>query len=172
MSSVEQLGRNVHSHRCVLLAALVLGVYFGLGTPGAAPTPDPAAPSPSLLPTTRPGLSANEGVFLITTTDDGSEVIYFIAQDTRHHTLPGDLQLEQQLNPLWPVRIVDRDAVLAFPEAAPVGAAGVGRLSATVSDASQQRPTRQSPPTPPRQPTPSLSPSRRHSSTRSAQATT
>jgi hypothetical protein len=109
-------------------------VFFGLGTPGSAPTPVPEAPPRSLLPATQPGLSANEGVFLVTTTDDGSDAIYFIAQNTRHSTLPGDLQLERQLNPLWPVWAVDRDVVLAFLEAAPVGAARVGLLSATVSD--------------------------------------
>ena len=69
-------------------------------------------------------------MFLVTTTDDGSDAIYFIAQNMRHSTLPGDLQHERELNPLWPLWVVDRDVVLAFPEAAPVGAARIGLLDA------------------------------------------
>ena len=106
-------------------------------TPTAArpiPTGNAAAPPDSLLPTTQPGLSTSEGVFLITTTDDGSDAIYFIAQNTRHSTLPGDLQHERELNPLRPAWIVDRDVVLAFAEGDPVGAARIGLLSGAVAD--------------------------------------
>jgi LysM repeat protein len=71
-------------------------------------------------------------VFLVTAADDGSRAIYFIARGTRHSTLPGDLQLEQQLNPLWPIRLASRDEVLEFAEAAPVGSARAGLLGVTV----------------------------------------
>jgi LysM repeat protein len=118
----------------VLLGALALAVLAGLGAPGPGPTPV-AAPTPhSLLPMTQPGLSAEEGVFLITAANDGSSAVYFIAQNTRHSISPGDMQFEQQINPLWPVRIVDRDVVLAFGEAAPVGSAPVGLLNALATD--------------------------------------
>ena len=109
----------------MLLGALALAISAGLGTP----TPVPAEPPRSLLPATQPGRSAAEGVFFITATDDGSQVVYFIAQNTRHSTLPDDLHREQQINPLWPVRVVDRDVVLAFSEAAAVGRASVDRKS-------------------------------------------
>ena len=83
---------------------------------------------------TQPGLSSYEGVFLITATDDGADAIYFIAHNARHSILRGDLQLERQLNPLWPVRLVERDVVLGFPEGAPVGAARLGLLSPAVAE--------------------------------------
>jgi LysM repeat protein len=84
------------------------------------------------LPATAPGSTRDEGVFLITAADDGSRAVYFIAQNTRHSILSSDLQLEQQLNPLWPVRSVSRDEVLAFPEAAPIGSAKTGLIKITI----------------------------------------
>jgi LysM repeat protein len=77
-------------------------------------------------------LTRDEGVFLITAADDGSRAAYFIAQNTRHSIASGDLQLEQQLNPLWPARAASRDEVLAFPEAAPIGQAKLGLITAPV----------------------------------------
>jgi len=78
-------------------------------------------------------MTRNEGVFLVTAADDGSQVIYFIAQNTRHNVMPIDVQMEQQLNPLRPLRFVDRDEVLAYVEAAPVGGARAGLLGTTVA---------------------------------------
>ena len=73
------------------------------------------------LPATVPGLTREEGVFMITTADDGSRAVYFIAQGKRHSILSSNLQIEQQLNPLWLVWTTGRDQVLAIPEGAPVG---------------------------------------------------
>jgi len=116
----------------VLLAAIALTVSLVLGAPGPTLISAQTASSRSQLPATQPGLSRNEGVFLVTAADDGSRLVYFIAQNTRHSTLPGDLQLEQQLNSLWPVRPATRDEVLAFVEAAPVGRARTGLLTGPV----------------------------------------
>jgi hypothetical protein len=92
-----------------------------------------AGPSPvSQLPATAPGLSRDEGVFLVTAADDGSRVVYFVAQNSRHAITESDLQIEEALNPLWPVRVVARDEVMSFPEGAPVGVARVGRLDPPV----------------------------------------
>jgi LysM repeat protein len=113
----------------VLLAAIALSFSLALGAVGPSVFAQ-AAPARSQLPATQPGLSRDEGVFLVTAADDGTRLVYFIAQNTRHSTLPGDLQLEQQLNSLWPVRAATRDEVLAFPEAAPVGTARTGLLNA------------------------------------------
>ena len=140
--------------RGVLMAAIALAVSLalGLGTPGpipspsAVPTPAPAstavptppptplAPPRSQLPATQPGLDADEGVFLVTAADDGSRAVYFIAANARHSLLASDLLLEQQLNPLWPVRFASRDEVLAYPEAAPVGSGRAGLLGAAVAE--------------------------------------
>lgn len=103
-------------------------------TPTAAPTtpaytPPPAGLPASHLPQTVPGLSRNEGTFLITAADDGSRAVYFIAGNARHSILGADLQLEMQLNPLWPVRQASRDEVLSIVEGAPVGSARAGLLS-------------------------------------------
>jgi LysM repeat protein len=103
---------------------------LAFGAPGASTTSAQATAGRSELPATRPGLSPNEGVFLITAADDGSRLVYFIAQNTRHSTLPADLQREQELNVLWPVRVATRDEVLAFAEGAPVGSARAGLLNA------------------------------------------
>jgi LysM repeat protein len=128
-------------HRNVLLAAIALSVSLlslGVQGPTPTPTPTPTLPTPvptpvptrqSQLPPTQPGLTSDEGVFLVTAGDDGSKLVYFIAQNTRHSTLTADLQLEQQLNPLWPVRTASREEVLDFPEATPVGSARSGLLS-------------------------------------------
>jgi LysM repeat protein len=116
----------------VLLAAIALTVSLVLGAAGPSLLSAQTASSRSQLPATQPGLSRNEGVFLVTAADDGSRLVYFIAQNTRHSTLPGDVQLEQQLNSLWPVRPATRDEVLAFAEAAPVGSARTGLLTGPV----------------------------------------
>ena len=112
----------------VLLVNIALAVSLALG---AAPAFAQSAPA-SRLPATQPGLTRDEGVFLITAADDGSRAAYFIAQNTRHSIGSGDLQLEQQLNPLWPVRAASRDEVLAFPEAAPIGQAKTGLITVPV----------------------------------------
>jgi LysM repeat protein len=111
----------------VLLAAfgVALSLILGAGTPASAP-----APTVPPLPPTQPGISHDEGWFLFTTADDGSRVVYFIAGNTRHSILPSDVQLELQVNPLWPERQASQDEVLAFPEAGPIGAAKVGLLCA------------------------------------------
>ena len=105
-------------------------------TPTTAPTraavSQPAADAglpASQLPPTAPGLSRNEGTFLVAAADDGSRAVYFIAGNSRHSVLTADLQLEMQLNPLWPIRQVSREEVLAFVEGAPVGHARAGLLS-------------------------------------------
>ena len=84
----------------------------------------------SQLPATHPGTGRDEGTFLVTAADDGSRVNYFIADNIRHNVLPADMQVELQINPLWPVRMASRDEVLAFPEGAPVGAAKAGLITA------------------------------------------
>jgi LysM repeat protein len=116
----------------VLLVAIALTVSLALGAPGPTPSPAPAVSPRSQLPATQPGLSRNEGVFLVTAADDGSPLVYFIAQNTRHSILPADLQLEQVLNSLWPVDGATREEVMAFSEAAPVGSARTGLLTAPV----------------------------------------
>jgi LysM repeat protein len=85
------------------------------------------------LPATAPGFSNTEGVFLVTAADDGSRAVYFIAGNTRHSISVADLQLEQQLNPLWPVRFSSRDELLAFAEGAPIANARAGLLGAAVA---------------------------------------
>jgi LysM repeat protein len=75
-------------------------------------------------------LSPDEGVFLSTAADNGSLVTYFVAQNARHSILLADVQMEEQINPLWPWRTVSRDEVMAFAEAAPIGGALVGLLPA------------------------------------------
>jgi len=117
----------------VLLAAMALSLSIVLGAPGPGRVSAQTASPKSQLPATAPGLSHNEGVFLVTAADDGSQLVYFIAQNARHSTLPADLQLEQQLNSLWPVWLASRDDVLAFPEAAPVGRARNGLLTGPVA---------------------------------------
>jgi LysM repeat protein len=113
----------------VLLVSIALAVSLTLG----AATPIFAqSASMSQLPATVPGLTRDEGVFLITAADDGSRAAYFIAQNTRHSIVAGDLQLEQQLNPLWPVRSASRDEVLLFPEAAPIGRARTGLITIAI----------------------------------------
>ncbi len=89
----------------------------------------------SRLPATLPGLSRDEGTFLATTTDDGSRVVYFIAQNARHAILDADLVAERQLNALWPVREASVDEVLAYDEGAPVGKARTGVLDAPAVEA-------------------------------------
>jgi LysM repeat protein len=98
---------------------------------GTSPTPAPPATFASHLPTTQPGLSPDEGVFLSTTADDGSRVSYFVAQNSRHSILEADLLIEEQINPLWPWRTASRAEVMAYPEASAIGSAAVGLLPGT-----------------------------------------
>jgi LysM repeat protein len=114
----------------VQLAVVALALSLAVGIPAA-----PSSTTSSSLPATWPGMTRNEGVFLVTPADDGSQAIYFIAQNTRHSVMPIDLQVEQQLNPLRPLRFVDRDEVLAYVEAAPIGGARAGLLGMTVAAA-------------------------------------
>ncbi len=115
-------------YRVVLLVRIALALSLALGVSPALAQ----SSSASRLPATQPGLTRDEGVFLITAADDGSRAAYFIAQNTRHSIAAGDLQLEQQLNPLWPVRSATRDEVLAFPETAPIGGAKTGLISVPI----------------------------------------
>jgi LysM repeat protein len=93
------------------------------------------AMSPALdLPSTAPGLGPDEGVFLTTTADDGSRAVYFVARGARHSIVEADMQAELRVNPLWPVRTVGRDAVLAYPEASPIGSARTNLITASVAD--------------------------------------
>jgi LysM repeat protein len=110
----------------VLLAAIALAVTLALGT---SPTPTPSATFASHLPTTQPGLSPDEGVFLSTTASDGSPINYFVAQNSRHSILQADVLMEEQINPLWPWRTASRAQVMAYPEGSPIGSAPVGLLS-------------------------------------------
>jgi LysM repeat protein len=118
----------------VLLAAFSLALSLIFAAANPAPTTVP------LLPTTQPGISHDEGWFLITDADDGSQVIYFIAGNTRHSVQPADVQLELQLNPLWPMREATQDEVLAFEEGAPVGSARTGLLGAAAPAAEAPAP--------------------------------
>jgi len=88
------------------------------------------------LPPTQPGLSRDEGVFLVALADDGSQLIYFIAGDTRHNVTPGDLSLELQQNSLWPVRQAPLEYVKWFAEGGPVGAGQPGLLNGATPVAS------------------------------------
>jgi LysM repeat protein len=106
----------------VLLAFIAL--ILALGAPGL-----PVAPH-SALPSTQPGLGRDEGVFLVTQASDGTQAIYFIAQNVRHSILPAEVQTEEQLNPLWPVRAASQQDVLAYPEGAPIGNARSGLVQA------------------------------------------
>jgi LysM repeat protein len=119
-------------HSIVLLAVIAIALSFALGTP--APAPNAVATPTSHLPATQPGSGPDEGVFLVTTADDGSRVTYFIAGNARHSILAADMQVELQLNPLWPVRTVSPDDVLSFPEGAPVGTARVGLVGGAVAE--------------------------------------
>src|SRR5207244_5449219 len=76
----------------------------------------------------------NEAVFLVTTADDGSRATYFIAGNARHSILAADMQLELQLNPLWPVHTVSPDDALALAEGAPVGNARQGLVGGTAAE--------------------------------------
>ena len=116
----------------MLLAVIALALSLALGAPGAVP-PSPSPAPASQLPATQPGLGRNEGVFLITTADNGTRAVYFVAGSTRHSILPDDMQLELQLNPLWPLRYIDADEALTLPEGAPVGKARTGLIGAEVS---------------------------------------
>ena len=123
----------------MLLAATALAISLALGTPAPALTPD-AAPT-SHLPATQPGTGRNEGVFLITTADDGTRAVYFVAGSTRHSILVADMQVELQLNPLWPLRYVEPDEVLSLPEGAPIGDARTGLVGAPVLAPEPEQPT-------------------------------
>jgi LysM repeat protein len=122
----------------VLLVSVALALSLTFGAPGTT-SPAPGSMSTSRLPATVPGLTRDEGVFLVTAADDGSRAVYFIARNTRHSIADVDLQLEQQLNPLWPIRSASREEVLAFAEDAPISGARTGLVSmpfeASVDDA-------------------------------------
>jgi LysM repeat protein len=122
----------------VLLAVIALALSLALGTPGPIPSPSPAPVSQ--LPATQPGVGRNEGVFLITTADDGTRAVYFVAGNARHSILPADMQRELQLNPLWPLRDVDADEALGLPEGAPVGSARTGLIGASVTTPEPEAP--------------------------------
>jgi LysM repeat protein len=79
----------------------------------------------------------------VTTNDAGASVAYFIAENQRHSVSVDDLHAERQMNPLWPMRTVERDEVLGFAEGAPVGSAQAGLLSAplVVEDIAPDDPT-------------------------------
>ena len=68
-------------------------------------------------------------MFLVTAANDGTQAVYFVAQNVRHSILPSDVQTEEQINPLWPVRSVNPDEVLAYPEGAPLGNARAGLVT-------------------------------------------
>jgi LysM repeat protein len=133
----------------VFLAAIALA--FSLIFGGSTPAPV----NFSQLPATQPGLSRNEGVFFVTDADDGSRAVYFIAGNTRHSIVWTDMQIELQLNPLWPVFTATRDQVLDFPEGAPIGAAKTGLVGGTPAPTPSAPAT---PPTPPVQPAPPAPP--------------
>jgi LysM repeat protein len=92
------------------------------------------------LPATQPGAGRNEGVFLITTADDGTRAVYFVAGSTRHSIQPDEMQLELQLNPLWPLRYVEPDEALSLPEGAPIGNARTGLVGAPAAAPEAEQP--------------------------------
>jgi len=116
----------------VLLAVIAFAISLALGTP--APAPNALTAPTSHLPATQPGSGPNEGVFLVTTADDGSRATYFIAGNARHSILAADMQIELQLNPLWPVHTVSPDDALALAEGAPVGNARQGLVGGTAAE--------------------------------------
>jgi LysM repeat protein len=122
----------------VLLAVIALALTLALGTPGPLPTANPAPTSH--LPATQPGAGRNEGVFLITTADDGTRAVYFVAGNARHSILPADMQLELELNPLWPLRYVDPDEALSLPEGAPIANARTGLVGAVAAPPEPEQP--------------------------------
>ena len=116
----------------MLLAVIAFAISLALGTP--APAPNALTAPTSHLPATQPGSGPNEGVFLVTTADDGGRATYFIAGNARHSILAADMQLELQLNPLWPVHTVSPDDALALAEGAPVGNARQGLVGGTAAE--------------------------------------
>src|SRR5687768_5074453 len=125
------VGAFQHSRRPTIPRLVLLSVLLALALAFSGQTP-------SALPQTQPGLGRDEGVFLATTADDGSRAIYFVARGARHSIMEADLQAELRTNPLWPVRSVERDEVLAYPEASPVGSARAGLLGSVLADASPE----------------------------------
>jgi LysM repeat protein len=131
--------RGLVIQRVVLLAVTALASSLIL----AATNPVPTAPSAPALPQTQPGLTHDEGVFLVTIADDGSSVAYFIAGNARHSISPSDMQLELQANPLWPVRQVSQDGALSFGEGAPIGSARTGLIGASAAPEAEPAPAAQ-----------------------------
>jgi LysM repeat protein len=123
----------------VLLAVTALASSLIMAATNPAPTSTPA-PSAPALPQTQPGLSHDEGVFLVTSADDGSRAVYFIASNARHSITASDMQLELQVNPLWPVRQVSQDEALNFDEGAPIGNAHTGLIGASAAPEPQPAP--------------------------------
>jgi LysM repeat protein len=124
--------------RFVLLAVTALASLILAATnPAPISTPAPSVPA---LPQTQPGLSHDEGVFLVTRADDGSSAVYFIAGNARHSITTSDMQLELQVNPLWPVRQVSQEEALNFGEGAPIGGAHTGLIGASAAPEPQPAP--------------------------------
>jgi len=121
-------------HHVVQLAVTALVVSLVFTATSSTPSVPGAAPSPAsvvLLPPTQPGLTSDEGVFLVTNADDGGSAAYFIAGNARHSILVSDMQVQVQLNPLRPVHAASREEVLGFAEGTPEGSALTGLLSGT-----------------------------------------
>jgi LysM repeat protein len=104
---------------------VLISLLLALGAPGATPP----APQTSALPATEPGLSRDEGVFLVSVDPRGAQIAYFIAGNVRHSITTADMQAEQRLNPLWPVRVVLPQDVVTYAEGAPIGTAKQGILA-------------------------------------------
>jgi LysM repeat protein len=125
--------------RFVLLAVTALASSLILAATNPAPTSTPAPTVPA-LPQTQPGLSHDEGVFLVTKADDGGSAVYFIAGNARHSITTSDMQLELQVNPLWPVRQVSPEEALNFGEGAPIGGAHTGLIGSSAAPEPQPAP--------------------------------
>src|SRR5437588_1870875 len=124
--------RKLVIHHVVQLAVTALVVSLVFAATSSTPSVPGAAPSTASiaqLPPTQPGLSSDEGIFLVTNADDGGSAAYFIAGDARHSIVVSDMQVQVQLNPLRPVHAASREEVLGFVEGAPVGSARTGLLS-------------------------------------------
>lgn len=105
---------------------VLISLILALGAPGKPP----AAPPTSALPATQPGLGPDEGVFLVSVDAHGGQIAYFVAGNVRHSIAIADMQAEQRLNPLWPLRVVlPKDAAI-YDEGTPIGNAKKGLLQA------------------------------------------
>ena len=103
--------RKLVIHHVVQLAVTALVVSLVFAATSSTPSVPGAAPSTASiaqLPPTQPGLSSDEGIFLVTNADDGGSAAYFIAGDARHSIVVSDMQVQVQLNPLRPVHAASR----------------------------------------------------------------